>query len=535
MSDKKNIDRLFQEKFKDFEASPHKRVWKNIEQELRKDKKRRFIPILWYKVAGVAAAITLLIFLANSVWQNKESEVVNASPENNEVLENDANNTIINSSEEKAKENFVSTETVSPRENENTKARKEPENQRLVENASNSKDSNFTNQNVDSETGKKKKIELSNSSSDKEKSGVTANQENIASAEAQTKEKKVGTEIASYSKNEIALSEDSKSKKDLNEIADKSLMNNAKNLKREILDEEIAVTGEGKKSQDVKEIVVTKVNQDSIFSKEILEEENALAQRERELKEENLEDKENIESETFNRWNIRPNVSPVYYGNLGNSGSPIDSQFSNNDASGEVSMAYGVNFAYSVSKKLKVRTGVSKVQLNYSTNDVAFTSSVKPIGLSGVDANARTRNIQVVSRPAQNIPSSSLRPDINPYTSGALKQQIGFIEVPIEIEYALLDTRFGIHIVGGASSLILNENEVAVSSAEGVTNLGEANNLNKLSFSTNLGVGFGYEISKKLDFNVEPTFKYQINTFTGNTNGFKPYYFGVYTGVNFKF
>ena len=38
MKNKKNIDRLFQEQFKDFEIKPNIEVWKNIELALR-DKK----------------------------------------------------------------------------------------------------------------------------------------------------------------------------------------------------------------------------------------------------------------------------------------------------------------------------------------------------------------------------------------------------------------------------------------------------------------------------------------------------------------
>ena len=46
MSDKKHIDRLFQEGFKDFEATPSDAVWKNLEAKLNeKKKKRRVIPI----------------------------------------------------------------------------------------------------------------------------------------------------------------------------------------------------------------------------------------------------------------------------------------------------------------------------------------------------------------------------------------------------------------------------------------------------------------------------------------------------------
>ena len=35
MKEKKNIDRLFQEKFKDFEHTPKEDVWKNIAEKLK--------------------------------------------------------------------------------------------------------------------------------------------------------------------------------------------------------------------------------------------------------------------------------------------------------------------------------------------------------------------------------------------------------------------------------------------------------------------------------------------------------------------
>jgi hypothetical protein len=488
MSNKKNIDRLYQEKFKDFEATPHKRVWKNIEQELKKDKKRRVIPIFWYKTAGIAAAIALLIFLGDTLLE-PDVEVVNSTNSKGDAIKDEPTPSLKDIVKEKNNENTVLLQENANLKNEtnivktSTSATQEKEN-----------NANFYSQ---QESVKKSKKRFNSYHSAHENATQNIAQTNNASAEAKTKE------------NLLETTESFKGETDFNQEA---------NLKSNT------------------NLASTVINKDSTLTKENLEKENALAQREKELKEENNDEKEDDETESFARWNIRPNVSPVYYGNLSDSGSPIDPQFSNNNASGEVSMAYGVNFAYAVSKKLKVRTGVSRVKLNYSTNDVAFTSSVEPVSLSGVNSNARTKNIQVVSaRPSNNSNPSLQERNINPHTLGDLKQQLGFIEVPLEIEYALLDKRFGIHLIGGASSLILNENEVAISSSEGVTNLGKANNLNSVSFSTNLGGGLGSEISEKLDFNVEPTFKYQLNTFSGNTNGFKPYYFGVYTGLNFKF
>src|SRR5690554_1984710 len=63
MSNKKNIDRLFQEKFKDFETFPEKDLWSGIEARLDKMPNRRKPLAMWWKLGGVAAAIILLLSL----------------------------------------------------------------------------------------------------------------------------------------------------------------------------------------------------------------------------------------------------------------------------------------------------------------------------------------------------------------------------------------------------------------------------------------------------------------------------------------
>ena len=56
-----------------------------------------------------------------------------------------------------------------------------------------------------------------------------------------------------------------------------------------------------------------------------------------------------------------------------------------------------------------------------------------------------------------------------------------------------------------------------------------------MSYSANFGIGVNYSISKQLRFNLEPTFKYQINTFNDTSGNFQPFFIGVYTGLSFKF
>jgi len=58
MKESKNLDRLFQEKFRDFEQVPPAAVWSNIEAELEAKKKdKRF---LWLWIGSIAAGLALL-------------------------------------------------------------------------------------------------------------------------------------------------------------------------------------------------------------------------------------------------------------------------------------------------------------------------------------------------------------------------------------------------------------------------------------------------------------------------------------------
>jgi hypothetical protein len=64
MKDIKNIDRLFQEKFRDFEQHPPPNLWNNINDQLsEKPKKNKGVIWLWF--AGIAAGLVILLTLNN--------------------------------------------------------------------------------------------------------------------------------------------------------------------------------------------------------------------------------------------------------------------------------------------------------------------------------------------------------------------------------------------------------------------------------------------------------------------------------------
>ena len=104
------------------------------------------------------------------------------------------------------------------------------------------------------------------------------------------------------------------------------------------------------------------------------------------------------------------------------------------------------------------------------------------------------------------------------------------------MSYALLNKKFGIEVIGGVSTLFLNENRVSAVSSNGYSaNIGSAQNLNDVHFSTNVGLGFTYRFLKSFQASFEPMFKYQVNAYSRDAGNFRPYFIGLYSGVSFSF
>lgn len=232
---------------------------------------------------------------------------------------------------------------------------------------------------------------------------------------------------------------------------------------------------------------------------------------------------------TDKKWSVGPTVAPVYYNTL-QSGSPLNNELTDNSKSSDNSLSVGVRVNYQLSQKLFIQSGINRVDLAYNTNDVnAFITSSK----NGYN-NINTSKPGVYLTPGQNATSSVK--DLNrPGVSGDINQFMQYYELPIEMKYSLYDRKLGLNLVGGFSTMILSDNSVSFVSNDGITDLGGANNLNSLNFSGNVGIDLDYKISKSWYLNVAPMFKYQFNTYSGNSGDFRPYYFGLYSGLNYKF
>ncbi|MCK0161146.1 outer membrane beta-barrel protein [Allomuricauda sp. F6463D] len=470
---KKNLEQLFQESFQDFQEVPNQKVWDNIEASLNnKKQKKRAIPI-WWSLGGIAATLAILMLVFNPLTENKEKEQIISDIEN----------------------------TSDPKSLENTENNTE----------------SLTNPSKGSQLTEQNKIQTPNqkieSSADTEmtKNGVP-------------NPKKHGLTVATRTANNLNKSKTSA-------VPKNAILNDTDVIARN-RDTITSVKNQAisESQQNVEIVASTEEKKDKAEKKSIYE---AIAEQQ--------DEKEALATTPSGKWSVGPSLAPVYFDASGD-GSPVGSDFTSNSKSGKLNLSYGLAIAYEIGKKVKIRSGVHRVNYGYNTNDVVFSSTLRSASgdkIANIDYSQNSESIVVESKEnSKKTPSlSSKEIALNeaPSLDGRMVQQLGYIEVPLEVNYAVLDKKFGIDLIGGVSSLFLVDNSILLESNDLITEMGEANNINSLNFSANLGMGLNYQFSPKIRFNVEPVFKYQLNTFSNVSGNFQPYSIGVYSGFSFRF
>lgn len=484
MNDKKNIDRLFQERFKDFESVPDDKIWSKIHDSLHEKKSRKVVPF-WWKLSGIAAAILIAFLIFNPFSNNftREPAVVLVPQET---------------------ENSDSTGTNLKNE---TQIAVESKNSTEKEKSSTAKENDL--------------IHISNSNSSKINSELRSKNQSSNN-----------TAVAQISKE----AEDGKNLNDKNPVSSDAITfnpttekisekNNFQTESKNIAIDKVELLKENNERNNR----ITGIEKDSSSIK-LNAEPNPLEEI---LRKKNEKEEEVIAVAKMSKWQVSTNVAPVYFNSASN-GSPIEAQFEKNSKSYKNNLSIGVGVQYAVNKKFSIRTGLNTVDLSYGTNDIVFFGTLSKSGISTVSPNNSASHVEVIS--ANNI--VGLRPfseNLENTESGVLNQKMGYYEIPLEVSYAVLDKKFGIRLIGGMSTLLLNDNAISVQSATTMMSLGKANNLNDVHFSGNAGLSFNYQFWNSFEAHFEPTLKYQLNTFSRDAGNFKPYFVGLYTGISFKF
>ena len=547
MKDNKNIERLFQEKFKDFEALPPQDSWDIIASRLNEKKKKKRILPIWFEFSGIAAS---LFIIGSLIW--------NFSGESNTTEVPNSNNTIVNTEDSKGNSN-----------NSNITS---PNNEAIVYDSQSNEENldKKSNNSINQYNEKLVKSKLKNNSS--RRNGLVSNGklQNDIDASSNQKGFKKGKNnfkkqsssvtnsekalVANTEKNKAKRKSKSKSNKNNSDFEnlfdDNNVVDNNREDKNAINKETIDAFFENKTSNTTtitnndsitkqtnnSDVVVSNeiITQDSTLVAEVSKETNPLEEL---LKEKEAGKNEDEKEEKRSKWAISTNASPVYFNSLAQ-GSSIDQQFDSNSKNYATTLSLGIAGSYAINNKLSLKTGVNNINISYNTNDVLFDARMNNVenNIPTISRNPEASNM-VFSSKVGNIEtlSGDVENVIIENNVGALQQNISYIEVPLELSYKLLDKKFGIEVIGGMSTLFLNQNNISLVANGIEMEVGRANNLNNIHFSSNVGLGFKYNFWKSFNANFQPMFKYQINTFNQNSSNFKPYFIGLYSGISFSF
>jgi hypothetical protein len=117
-----------------------------------------------------------------------------------------------------------------------------------------------------------------------------------------------------------------------------------------------------------------------------------------------------------------------------------------------------------------------------------------------------------------------------------LKQDIKYIEIPIQATYKLIDKKIAVGLTGGISTNILVGNKAILSENGENISTGETSNMRNVVYSGSVGFEVGYEISNRITLTVEPRLKHFVNSISTNKSvNYKPSQMAIVTGLTYSF
>lgn len=262
---------------------------------------------------------------------------------------------------------------------------------------------------------------------------------------------------------------------------------------------------------------------------------------------------DNSEISTGTRWSIAALVTPTYYGKFNSGSDAVTKQIVASDQPA-VSYTGGVTFSYKVNKRFSVQSGLfyssvgqeinginsfagfqkydnTKGDHNFEilTSNGTVTTNNSDVFLFAVNNNNRL--ITAFTKDVFDPKKASLN-----FISNTMKQSFSYLELPVFMRYKLIDKKVDFNILGGFSYNILLDNSVYTIIDGSKYMIGTTDGINKYSISSSVGMGMEYNFSDKLSLNLEPTFRYYLNSFNNEYGSdFHHYSFGVFSGITYKF
>ncbi|WP_299617639.1 hypothetical protein [uncultured Tenacibaculum sp.] len=218
------------------------------------------------------------------------------------------------------------------------------------------------------------------------------------------------------------------------------------------------------------------------------------------------------------KWSITATsgLNTFYFYSKGNS---IDQNLTENDREENTSETIGFYLNYELSKRTTIRLGVQKLSLTYRTKNIA------------------TNNIQNLTNPFQNVNAFDTEISRNFLTTNQsinIREELSYLEIPLEFKYALLNKRIRMNLISGYSLLYLSDNKIyGDSNTFKEFQLGTSRTASRTNLSLNLGFDTYVPLTSSLSLGLELTYKQYFNTY--NASNVSPFSIHLQTGLTYKF
>jgi uncharacterized protein YkuJ len=195
--------------------------------------------------------------------------------------------------------------------------------------------------------------------------------------------------------------------------------------------------------------------------------------------------------------------------------------------------AYGVKTNYKLNKKWGISSGFKFNELGQAIADVSYVNAQNTMGLTTGNFFIQNSNVERVSTNADYVFISNndqYEMKNSNFQTGTIDQSLKYIEMPLEVSYALLDknkTSISLNTGGFVGKLI--SNEVLLNGNA----IGENLNVNEFVYGSLLSSTVQYRLYKQTRVFVEPGMNYYINPL--NNQSFNQFQWALNFGLNVSF
>jgi hypothetical protein len=484
MENNKEIRKIIKDKLSNLNASPSDDLWNKIEEELNQKKKKRRALFWSFFTPFLAGSIFTLLLVYSTNWMNSDSN----NQKNSNATQNNSN-----------------TSSSSNLNIENSKSN----NQNFTNNSNN----NIVN-------------------STQESTSANNNQKNTTSENIELKNKSISNRnrVNSIFKNNNSNSIKKNSKKNFTNDAFKFESNtnsklsehkNKKQSKKKNYNpiNEISIISDSN-DFSVKDIIGTNIDQteskiDTVITIIALQETKdtlAIAATSKNKNKKLEPEKEKDSTEVKPKVKTNPFIVSSYYGTGLFPKNQVKGNFNSNNLVASKNEQYGVIFRWMTNQYYGLQIGIGYI--NTSTQTEIEKTNSNTLVFNDVNNNSG------VTFPSTN--------------KLMMHHNLSMYEIPLEFYYKLSDKKIGFALSSGISHTIIKDNSVSIDTADGTIKIGSLESLNKSNFTANLKFYSHYKFSDKLQFEVYPSFQYQLLK-TIKSKDLNSTIFSIRAGIAYKF